>query len=62
MLHKSDQFIVASKFAEILVFRANDFQVFAATDFKFWRAKQKSLLVQRITFAGTSNEFNSSKK
>ena len=39
MLHKSDQFIVASKFAEILVFRANDFQVFAVTAFKFWRLK-----------------------
>ena len=39
MLHKSDQFIVASKFAEILVFRENDFQVFAVTDFNFWRAK-----------------------
>ena len=39
ILHKSDQFIVASKFAEILVFRTNDFKVFAITDFKFWRAK-----------------------
>ena len=39
ILHKSDQFIVASKFAEILVLRANDFKVFAITDFKFWRAK-----------------------
>jgi hypothetical protein len=39
MIHKSDQFIVVSKFAEILVFRANDFQVFAVSDFKFWGAK-----------------------
>ena len=39
MLHKSDQFIVASKFAEILVFRANNSQVFSVADFKFWRAK-----------------------
>jgi len=39
MLHKSDQFIVVSKFAEILVFRVNNFQVFAVNDFKFWRAK-----------------------
>ena len=39
MIHKSDQFNVASKFVEILVFRANDFQVFAVSDFKFWGAK-----------------------
>jgi len=39
MLHKSDQFIVTSKFTEILVIRENDFQVLAVTDLKFWRAK-----------------------
>ena len=41
MIHKSDQFIVVSKFAEILVFRANDFQVLVVADFKFWGAKQQ---------------------
>ena len=39
MFHKSDQFIVASKFAEILVFGVDNFQALAVTDFKFWGAK-----------------------
>ena len=54
MIHKSDQFIVASKFAEIPVFRANDLQVFAVTNFKFWRAKQQIVPYLANYFFGDS--------